>query len=147
MQFRVGQVLYVVLKKENRVVPMQVTEEITKKTLSGVETTYRVIAGTDQANSLMIDQIAGEIFDSPESCHKALSERATRSIQKLVVAARAKASEWYGTQEQHVLDDDASAPNIATIAREPPTQDELTDVQMPDGSIVKARIKIPEGLT
>ena len=40
MNYSVGQILFVVLNKKGQVYPMQVIEEIRKKTLKGEVTTY-----------------------------------------------------------------------------------------------------------
>ena len=41
-KYDVGQVLYVISKKERKVYPVLVVEEIVRKTLSGAETSYIV---------------------------------------------------------------------------------------------------------
>lgn len=105
MKYNVGQVLYVVLKKETRVYPMQVVEEITKKTLTGEATTYMVKGGTNSNTLLLITDVDGEIFDSPEQAKAVLIARATTSINKLVAAAVQKAAEWYKVPNDVQFDD------------------------------------------
>ena len=95
MKYTVGQVLYVVLKKEMRIYPMQVVEEITKKTLDGEVTSHMVRGGTDPKSQLLIDEVDGEIFDSAEKAKAVLIERLTTNISRLVDAAVQKAQEWY----------------------------------------------------
>ena len=95
MKYTVGQVLYVVLKKETRIYPMQVVEEITKKTLDGEVTSYMVRAGNDPKAQILIGDIDGEIFDSADKAKAVLIERATASIARLVDNAVQKAQEWY----------------------------------------------------
>lgn len=95
MKYTVGQVLYVVLKKETRVYPMQVVEEIVKKTLSGESTSYVVRAGSDPKAQILISDIDGDIFDSADKAKAVLIERATASIARLVDNAVQKAQEWY----------------------------------------------------
>lgn len=96
MKYTVGQVIFVVPKQGARVLPMQVIEEITKKTLKGEETTHLVQAGPrgPEAN-MLISEIDGEIFDTAEKARVVLIERATRSINKLVDSAVKSANEWY----------------------------------------------------
>lgn len=95
MKYQVGQILYVVLRKEMRVYPMQVTQEITKRTLEGEETSYVVRGGSDPKAQLLISDIDGEVFDSAEKAKTMLIDRATGNIVKLVDTAVQKAREWY----------------------------------------------------
>lgn len=108
MKYRVGQVLYVVLKKEARLYPMQVVEEITKKTLEGELTSYMVRGGTDPKAQLLITDVDGEIFDSAEKAKSVLIDRATTSIARLVENACQKAKEWYPNSFEDPSDDPLS---------------------------------------
>lgn len=95
MKYTVGQVLYFVLRKETRVYPMQVIEEITKKTLDGEVTSYMVRGGTDPKAQMLISEVDGEVFDSADKAKAQLIERATASITRIVDVAVTKAREWY----------------------------------------------------
>ena len=148
MRFNVGQVIYVVLKKTRSVVPMQVIEEITKKSLeSDTVTTYMVRAGTDPKNSVLIEQVDGEIFESAEAVRKELISRATNSIDKIVGQAVSHAQQWYPAANAGV------APSLVIPQFATASQDENDDggdapmIQLPDGRVVRARIKLPEGLS
>lgn len=108
MSYRVGQVLYVVLRKEPNVYPMQVVEEITKKTLEGEVTSYMLRAGADPTKVLAINDIDGEIFDSADTARKTLNERVMASISARVDQAISKAKEWYPSGFEHASDDPMS---------------------------------------
>lgn len=106
--FAVGQVLYVILRKEPNVYPMQVVEEITKKTLDGELTTYMVRFGADPNKVLAIGDVDGEIFDSSERALKTLIERVSKSITIRVEQAVSKAKEWYPSGFESASDDPLS---------------------------------------
>lgn len=110
--YKIGQVIYVVLRKEMKVYPMQCVEVITKKTLEGEITTYMVRGGTAEDQVLPIDQVDGEVFDSPDRVKKELIDRASASITSLVDEAAVRAKEWYPTgfteASSGVIDDIAS---------------------------------------
>lgn len=108
MNYKVGQVLYVILRKEASIYPMQVVEEITKKTLEGELTTYMVRAGADPNKVLPINDIDGEVFDSAEKAKKTLIDRVSNSITLRVERAVAKAREWYPTGFESANDDPLS---------------------------------------
>ncbi len=107
--YRVGQVLYVVLRKEARIYPMQVVEEVTKKTLEGTVTTYMVRGGPNAEASIPIAEVDGEIFDSAAKVQKTLLERATNGINERVQTAVGKAQEWYPTGFEESSDDELAA--------------------------------------
>lgn len=104
MQYSVGKVLYVILSKKGQVYPMRIIEEITKKTLRGEEVNYVVQAGSDVNTTILLSQIEGEIFETPDEARRVLVARATDQIDRLVSVAVAKANDWYALQadEQEV---------------------------------------------
>lgn len=93
--YKVGQVVYAVLRKEAKVFPLQVIEEITKRTLDGEATTYMVKAGQDPKKVVAIADLDAEIFDNAEAARAMLIERATQAITQRVEAAVSTAKEWY----------------------------------------------------
>lgn len=116
MSYKVGQVLYVILKKEATVFPMQVVEEITKKTLTeGEVTTYMVRAGADPNKVLAITDIDGEVFDSSEKALKTLIDRVSKSITLRVEQAVGKAKEWYPSGFESASDDPLSIIKKSTL--------------------------------
>jgi hypothetical protein len=164
MKYSVGQVIYVILKKEQRVYPMQIVEEITKKTLEGADTTYAVRGGNDPKSQLMISEIDGEIFDSAEKARSALTQRAVESINRLVDVAIQKAKEWYPGSFEAPSDDPLAslrktnrpktprAPRrgsneVEELAKElqHEADDAATFVTLPDGS--KAKVRLPDSLS
>ena len=107
--YRVGQVLYVVLSKEARIYPIQVVEEFTKKTLEGSLTTYMVRGGPNSNETLAIDDVEGELFDSAAKLQKTLVDRATAGISNRVEQVVAKSQEWYPTGFEQAADDELAS--------------------------------------
>lgn len=94
MSYRVGQVVYVIMAREPRVVPLQVVEEVTKRTLDGESVEY-IVRGRDAENTMAISGVEGEVFETAEKARKALVERATASVHKLVDKAVENARAWF----------------------------------------------------
>jgi hypothetical protein len=105
MNYNVGQILYVIVKKQPIVYPMQVVEEITKKTLNGEETSYILRAGPDPTKTINIAEIDGEIFDSSNAAKRILIERVTKAVAARVDEAISKAKEWYPSGFERASDD------------------------------------------
>lgn len=141
MAYAVGQVLYVVSRRENKIVPVQVVEELTSRTLKGLETTYMVRLGDDK-NVVTIDKIDGEIFESPNDLIDTLIKRASVSVQRIVAEAIQRAQAWYPDHAQV-----KSITNVASMKRQGHQLDAIdneTIVTLPDGTI--ARVKVPNEL-
>lgn len=98
--YDVGQVLYAIFPKENKVVPLLVCEQITKKTLSGVEIVYKFMMGTSAVMSTDITSEMAELHVSAEDAKRSLITRMTSTIDKLIATAEAKAASWYSAQTQ-----------------------------------------------
>lgn len=130
MNYRVGQVLFIILNKKMQVYPMMVIEEITKRTLKGEEKNYVLQGGPDEKTTILLNQVEGEVFDSPEEAKKILITRVTTQIEKIVDSAVAKASEWYETRS------DEPTQTQAVVTSEEP---ESIKVHLPDGTIANLK--------
>ena len=101
-RYAVGQVLFVVMRGKPAVVPVQVIEEITKRTLAGETTSYIVRTSPDPkglpraGNDVALDSIDGEVFDTAANARDALVSRVTAAVSGRVDDAVAKAVELFG---------------------------------------------------
>lgn len=123
MSYRVGQVLYVILKKEASVYPMQVVKEVIEKTLDGEVTTYMLQVGADPTKTVAMNQINGEIYESSADAKKVLIDRVSGAISQRIEQAIGKAKEWYPSGFEHVNEDDPlSLIKTSTIMADQATQ-------------------------
>jgi hypothetical protein len=131
--YKVGQILYVVPTKQTAVYPMQVIEEITKKSLNGVEIDYVLKAGGEDPKTILHREIKGEIFETADKAKMILTDRATKSVHRLVEAAYKKSLEWYPT----------TSVQPSQQQNEPiETQSSEHTITLEDGTV--ARIKLPD---
>jgi hypothetical protein len=143
--YSIGQILFFVLSKKSQVYPMQVVEIITKKSLSGEEATYVLQAGPEKETKLTLDQVDGEVFESPDVLRQTLVHRASMQVNKLIDNAVDKSNAWYtvrGTLNQVPQ----TIQNLPALLSKPDTkvQEEIEDeesfVTMPDGSVIRVRL-------
>lgn len=162
VNYKVGQVLYVILAKKNSVYPVQIMEEVTKKTLNGSDVSYVVCAGPNREKTLDLKNIDGEIFMNATEAEESLKQRSTGAIQKIIENAIVKATEWYpGSFESSNDDGDDDLEKIAKVPAKPRKRSNgkfvsendsppdlglngTTKVQLEDGSF--ATIKLPDSL-
>lgn len=155
MSYRVGQVVYVVMNREVRVVPLQIIKEVTEKTLDG-DTVEYIVRGRDEANTMAISAVEGEVFETADKARKALVERATASVHRLVDKATENAKLWFTNVPsdgelpkakpaktkrqpvepiQQILQDDEDP-----VEQHPSAAQEVQLMKMPDGTL--ARVKL-----
>lgn len=140
-EYKVGQVVYVILNKEGKVYPMQILEEITKKTLKGTETNYVLRGNPTATQTVMMSEIANEVFESANDAKKVLIERASKQINKLVDNAIKTAQKWFPTGETIVPTDNQGVVNESLFVQNNSDDDEVIKVDMGDGTV--ARLKQP----
>ena len=149
-QYKIGQVLFVVLKKENRVVPFQIVEELVKRTLEGEIVTYMARLGSSSEHIAIVD-IDGDIYESADKLRKVLVDRATTSLNKIIDNAIQKSREWYPTGFASDTSDQLASVrkprSQKKVSEQPVIQPTMTDaddesfVELSDGT--KARVRLP----
>lgn len=152
MKLSVGQILFVVLKKENRVYPLQVVEEVSKKSMEGETVSYVVQGGSDPNTKMNIADIDGEVFDSAAKAKQVLTARATTAISMLVDNAVQKSKEWYPSGFEQSESDPLQPlkKKKGTGATPPPAKIELDDdntIELADGTRARVRsVSVPDVL-
>jgi hypothetical protein len=136
MSYSVGQILYIILSKKGQVYPMCVVEEITKKTLKGEEVNYVLQAGEDLNTKVMLSQIEGEIFESSEDARKALVERATSQIDRIIQNAVQNAKNWHSIESQ------INEQEIHELPQAKILNDDVDLVTLPDGTVARLKSAI-----
>jgi hypothetical protein len=141
--YKIGQIVYVVLNKEGKVYPMQVIQEITKKSLNGTETCYMLRGNPSVNQTVMMSEISGEIFDTDAECRALLVQRAAKQLNKLVDNAVKKAGEWF---PDGIGGEPSDGPSVATLF-EPEQKAEPGTVlaDLGDGTI--AKVKLPPNVS
>ena len=132
MNYKVGQILYVLVKKQQTVIPVQVVEQILRRTLSGEETMYTVNVPTNGGlKEMPLVDISGEVFEDLEHARTRLLENATSAIDSLIRAASK-------TSARHFQDADSGEDAHPTL----PTNQEVVEASLEDGTVVK--VHLPE---
>lgn len=134
--WRLGQIVYVAETKTMRIVPVRVVEVTSRQTLKGEVRTYRVQKSKDPSDVVdLMDLKTNMIFGSLEEAEKELVDRLTSFVHRSLDQARRNAFDWYETSE--------SVDDVRTSIPQMTTSDEYTEVMMPDGTIVRAKVKLP----
>jgi len=133
MNFSVGQVIYLLTRKNPKVYPVLICEEIQKKSLNGKTVSYVVRLPTGEGNEIDLDKIDAEIFETLEKTRSYIVERAEAQIDQMLDDAK-KISEIFS---QFVINSE----DINSIAEEAVTdEEEYATVDLGDGSIARINV-------
>jgi hypothetical protein len=129
VSYEVGQVVYIISRKESRVYPVLVVEENVKRTLEGAAVTYMVRLPDKKGTVIQLDTITDRAFTSPVELQDFLISTATRSISAMVAEATeiGKALAQAGDRPAHAPDEQP--------------EEEAVTIEMPDGT--RARLRTP----
>ncbi len=141
---KVGQIIYVIFKKQSQLIPFRVLEEISRKTMQGNTVSYKLECGAQPGQVIDISQIEGEIFLQPSEARGVMIERATNAVDRMVKVAIAKSNEWYGVPTD-VPNSERVNQQMAEVGQALEhaefETDEPTMVQLPDGKIARLKVK------
>jgi hypothetical protein len=127
--YRVGQVLYVLANKETKIYPVQVIEEIIKRTVAGESVSYLAKVGKS-GRQVTLSEVDGELFENVENLREVLMKRVTSTISNVIENAVTKANEWYEQPEVH----------SPIIEQQDQQLEEKVVVRLPDGKIANLKI-------
>ena len=100
MEYKVGQILYMTNTKNLKIIPVQVIEEVTRTTLSGIEKTYMVQFPDSKKTIADISSLKGDFFQDVETLRTVMIQNATNSINKMITVANVLAKEEYNFHEE-----------------------------------------------
>jgi len=103
MQYQVGQILFVVFKDKQSLVPVRVVEEVVRRTSSGEHRSYFVTVSDTRSNlkPVPLEEPAENVFSSLEDAKESLIQNARAGIEKVCERARlVKDKEFPGVQER-----------------------------------------------
>lgn len=141
--YKVGQVLFVIPSNgKASLIPIQIVEEISKKTLQGTVLTYMARKGNDSEDRFDVAQVDGEIFDSATLVKRTLVERSTVAIGRVVDQAVALAGTWYSG----AFEETAPAEDIIELRQREAPIGETGEIGVVLADGKTARVKLPESL-
>ena len=130
MEYEVGDIIWVVGNERPGLRVYRVVEEVTKKTLEGTLTSYRLQAPSrDGKNKLVnMDNISGEFFTNKEDVRKKLMENATAAITRMIDSADSTINRLWNKKSDIVVANQVPP----KPGKETPTEENV--VELPDGT-------------
>lgn len=95
MKLNVGQVIFILLRDDHRIAPVQVVEEVVHRKLTGEEVKYYVKASpAPGAKAYPLDLSKEIVFFSLENAREYMIENATRAIESICEEATKASNEF-----------------------------------------------------
>ena len=85
----VGQVLYLILNKKQQIVPVQIIEQVVRRTMDGEETLHSIKIPTKE-NLYQLEELDADVYTTLEGVRKKMNDNAVMAIEEMIL----KASEW-----------------------------------------------------
>jgi hypothetical protein len=104
MNYDVGQIIYVVSSESERVVPMQIVEEIRRRTVKGEEVTYLVKSGPDAQGSFKLEELKGQVFGNLELATAFLKKNFESWLEKQIEWTVNAQRTWYVPTQQSPIE-------------------------------------------
>jgi hypothetical protein len=100
---KIGQIIYVLSNKAQKIIPAIVIEEMTVKTLDGNQISWKVSVGpTGKEKIIDSKRLDGELYESLDEIQGVLKNRLEDFIEQLVKEAETRANTWYGSKMKFV---------------------------------------------
>ena len=149
MTYQVGQVLYVLSGASMRVFPIQVAEQIVRRTVEGEQTSYLISSPNGEVKTLPLEKIKGKIFISLADARNEMESNASKAIAQVIAKAQKIAEKSYGIASDFVQDSlelydaDVIAEPAKKLSKKKTIMKESDPmvVTLPDGS--KAKVNLP----
>jgi hypothetical protein len=100
MEYKVGQVFYLVGSETAKVIPFRVVEEVTRTTLDGVEKTFIAEVPDKKNTKVPVTKLKGETFTNLQDLRKHMIENAANAIDNMIARAEHLAEASFGFSEQ-----------------------------------------------
>ena len=136
MTYRVGQVVYLLSRKDTKVFPVQVIEEITRKKIDGEYTSYIVKIPNKKGSELSLDEVDAEVFRDAGELEKFMVDQAKRSIEEIIKNAQAIGVRAFRTE------DEPTAVKSNGVIPMPVSDDDRAEIDLGNG--LKAKVNIKE---
>jgi hypothetical protein len=132
--YKIGQVLHLVLQNKMKILPVQVVEEITKKTFGGEKTQYFVSTPDKSKEPINLDDFDGQVFKNLDEVRSFLLENITQNINKMIHRSAQIAKECFEVTE-------VSENENFTFPLNSTSEEETIQVDLGEGKVGNLRIK------
>lgn len=133
--YDVGQVIFVVSSAKMAVYPLVISEEVTRKTLSGEEKTY-LVKKSQNGDAFDLSQVAGDIYTDIVDVKSALIQNVTDAVSKICDTAEKRSTNLSPSQPERKARPDKRR------AMQTPSDEQIKSFVLEDGT--RARVNLED---
>ena len=142
--FEVGQVLFVISNKTQKIVPVQVAEQVIRKSIHGQKTIYLVkVPGKEKLVDLTA--IDGSVYSAVDEVRSKLNENILRIVNEMIENAVKIADDQF-TPFPHTAEEAAPVPETLNVGPSPVPTGEVMRVELEDGTVANVSMP-PDSMT
>lgn len=135
----VGQVVFILLREDHRIAPVQVVEEVVRRKLGGEEVNYFVRANSNPKSKILpLDLKKERVFLTIEDARSFMIENATKAIEGICEEARKIAASFDDVSEESPIVEEAREAYAPPTSAAPPGHKR---VRLPTGEYVNVKIE------
>ena len=141
--YKVGQVLFVILNKRQQVIPVQVNEQVVRRSLEGEDISYTVLIPAKDSDKLYnLDEVDGDVYESIDEVRRVMHEHASKVITSITYKAIKIAESRFETSLNPL--DNLMSEVPADAKEDVPPADDSDQVTLEDGRV--ANVHLPDGI-
>jgi hypothetical protein len=125
--FEVGQILFLLPKKENKIVPVRVVEVVVRKKLNEQSVEYIVEIPNRNRDTTSLSELDAMTFTTDRELRDYMVSNSISAIDRMVETARRHAASAFGE------------PQPAVASRVAVQEDEYNMITLPDGTVARIR--------
>lgn len=133
--YTVGQVLFLIAN--NKVVPIQVIEEIIRTTLNGTEKSYIVLFPDKDKTTVDIKTVKGKIFTNQEEVRNHMTQNAANAINSMIENASEVCSLAFDLKESETQEALQPLPIVEKPKMQPDSNSNIITVDLGAGKVGK----------
>jgi hypothetical protein len=99
MEYKVGQIYFLVGAETAKVIPYRIVEEVTRTTLEGIEKSYIAEMPNDSRTKVEVEKLKGHSFNTLADVKTHMMRNASEAIDKMISDAEKLSSAAYGVKE------------------------------------------------
>jgi hypothetical protein len=146
--YEVGDIVYIISNKQRQVIPAKIVEQVTRRTLSGEQISYKIQLPGDpnQTRTVDLSSVDGSVHTSIEEVRDLLYKQAMGAIDSVLEAASSMRAASFGVKKtediavQAVVQTDIV--HHAEVPKSKKNGASKLKIQLPDGS--SANVSMPD---
>ena len=134
--YKVGQILYTIVEEQGSVIPIQIVEHVTTKTLEGEVVKFKGILPGSNKPPFDLSKLKNK-HESLDEVNTILTNNALKSISKIIESAKNLKIQYFMQEEEEVQPEDILETQVSNEIDECNIEPEHVKIDLGDGITAK----------